>query len=74
MLKFAYYSIKQNFYKSRTYNCQHFVKKILKEIESDFSFDGEFGKIIKNLENKEKINFTFKEKTFNSRKELDEYV
>ena len=65
---------KYQYYNCRTNNCQHFVKKILKAIESDFTFEGEFGKIIKKLENEGKIDFIFKNKTFNTRKELDKYV
>ena len=65
---------KNKYYNPLDSNCQHFVKMILKAIESDFSFDGEFGKIIKKLENEGKIDFCFKEKTFNTRKELDMYV
>ncbi len=35
---------KEEYYNARKNNCQHFVKRILNEIESDFTFDGEFGK------------------------------
>ena len=55
-------------------NCQHFVRKILDAIESDFNFDGEFGNIIKKLEYEGKVDFIFKGKIFKKRKELDEYV
>ena len=65
---------KHKYYNAATNNCQHFVKMILKKIDSDFSFDGEFGKIIKDLETKGKAEFSFKGKIFNTRKELDNYV
>jgi len=65
---------KHKYYNPVTNNCQHFVKMILKKIDSDFSFDGEFGKIIKDLETKGKAEFSFKGKIFNTRKELDNYV
>ncbi len=65
---------KEEYYNARKNNCQHFVKRILNEIESDFTFDGEFGKIIEKLENEGKIDFIFRDKTFNSRKQLDKYV
>ena len=65
---------KHKYYNPATNNCQHFVKMILKKIDSDFSFDGEFGKIIKDLETKGKAEFSFKGKIFNTRKELDNYV
>jgi len=65
---------KHKYYNAATNNCQHFVKMILKKIDSDFSFDGEFGKIIKDLETKGKAEFSFKGKIFNTRKELDDYV
>ena len=65
---------KNKYYNPLYSNCQHFVKMILKAIESDFSFDGEFGIIIKKLENEGKIDFSFKGVTFNTRKELDTYV
>ena len=65
---------KEEYYNARKNNCQHFVKRILNEIESDFTFDGEFGKIIEKLENEGKIDFIFRDETFNSRKQLDKYV
>ena len=42
---------RSKYYNPVTNNCQHFVRKILDAIESDFSFEGEFGTIIKKLEN-----------------------
>ena len=57
-----------------TNNCQHVVRKILDAIESDFNFYGEFGNIIRKLENEGKVYFIFKERIFKKRKELDEYV
>ena len=65
---------RSKYYNPLTNNCQHFVKKILTEIESDFSFDGEFGRIIRELENTGKVNFIFEGHTFNTRKELDDFV
>ena len=65
--RYLYYNALHN-------NCQHFVKKILKEIGSDFNSEGEFGYIIKELEEKGKIDFIFKGHNFRTRKELDEYV
>ena len=47
---------------------------ILNSIESDFTFEGEFGNIIKKLENEGKIDFSFKGQTFNTRSELVKYV
>ena len=62
------------YYNAASNNCQHFVKTILQEIGSDFRFDGEFGRIIRQLENDGKIDFIFQGKTFNTRKELDNFV
>lgn len=65
---------RSKFYNPVTNNCQRFVKEILDAIESDFSFDGEFGNIIRKLENEGKVDFIFRGRTFNTRKELDDYV
>ena len=75
--KIAKICVKYNrtkFYNPMTNNCQHFVREILDAIGADFTFDGEFGKIIKKLEKEGKVDFIFKEKIFKKRKELDEYV
>ena len=65
---------RSKFYNPVTNNCQRFVKEILDAIESNFSFDGEFGNIIRKLENEGKVVFIFRGRTFNTRKELDDYV
>ena len=65
---------RSKYYNPVTNNCQHFVRKILDAIESDFSFEGEFGTIIKKLENEGKIDFIFRGRTFNSREELDSFI
>lgn len=65
---------KNKYYNSAMCNCQHFVKIILNAIESDFNNEGEFGNIIRKLEKDGKIDLVFKGKTFNTRKDLDDYV
>ena len=62
------------YYNPVNLNCQHFVKAILKAIDSDFSSDGEFRNIINMLEREGKVNFIFRGKNFSTRKELDDYV
>ena len=65
---------RSRFYNPISVNCQHFVKAILKAIDSDFVSDGEFRKIIESLEEKGKVDFYFKGNYFNSRKQLDDYI
>lgn len=65
---------KMKFYSPFNNNCQHFVNQILKAIESDFVSEGEFRHIIKTLEHDGKVDFYFRGKSFNSRKDLDDYV
>ena len=62
------------YYNPVNLNCQHFVKAILKAIDSDFSSDGEFRNIINMLEREGKVNFIFRGRNFSTRKELDDYV
>ena len=65
---------RSRFYNPLSLNCQHFVKQILKAIESDFSSDGEFRNIIDRLDKEGKVDFIFKGREFKTRKELDDYV
>lgn len=65
---------KMRFYNPLTINCQHFVNQILKAIEADFTSEGEFKNIIERLERDGKVDFYFKGHSFNSRKDLDDYV
>jgi len=65
---------RSKYYNPVTNNCQHFVRKILDAFESDFCFEGEFGIIIKKLENEGKIDFIFQGKTFNLRKEFYSFI
>ena len=61
-------------YSAFSLNCQHFVKVILNEIESDFVSEGEIKNIIDRLEREGKIDFYFRGREFRTRKELDDYV
>lgn len=65
---------KMKFYNPLSNNCQHFVNVILKAIDSDFVSDGEFRNIIKQLEERGKVDFYFRGHYFNSRKDLDNFV
>ena len=65
---------RSRFYNPVTNNCQRFVKNILNAIESDFSFQVELGNIILKLENEGKVDFIFRGRTFNTRKELNDHV
>ena len=62
------------FYDETKRNCQKFVFDVLRELNIDLKFEGEmereYNYILKNL----KLDFKYKEKTFNTRKELDEFV
>ena len=62
------------YYNALTNNCQHFVRRVLDAIESDFNFDGEFGRLIHQLEKEGKADFIFQGKIFKTRKELDNFV
>jgi hypothetical protein len=62
------------YYNPVNLNCQHFVKTILKAIDSDFSSDGEFRNIIDRLEQEGKVDFIFGGRNFTTRKQLDDYV
>jgi len=65
---------RSRFYNPLTLNCQHFVKQILKVIDSDFSSDGEFRNIIDKLDKEGRVDFIFQGREFKTRKELDDYV
>ena len=65
---------RSRFYNPLTLNCQHFVKQILKAIDSDFSSDGEFRNIIDKLDKEGRVDFIFQGREFKTRKELDDYV
>jgi len=62
------------FYDKKNRNCQKFVFDVLRELKIDLKFEGEmereYNYILKNL----KLDFKYKDKTFNTRKELDEFV
>ena len=56
-------------------NCQHFVKSILKKINLNINKEGEVGRVLNIVEDKcDNIDFIYKDKTFNTRRDLDEYV
>lgn len=56
-------------------NCQHFVTQILKKLNLKMYREGEVKKIIKISQDKgNPFDFQFDNKTFKSRKDLDEYV
>ena len=56
-------------------NCQHFVKSILNRIKLIINKEGEVGRVLNIVEDKgDNIDFIFKDKTFNTRRDLDEYV
>lgn len=65
---------RSRFYNPLSLNCQHFVKQILKAIDSDFSSDGEFRNIIDKLDKEGRVDFIFQGREFKTRKELDDYV
>lgn len=65
---------RSRYYNPAILNCQHFVEGILKQIDSDFSFDGNLNYIINKLKNEGKVDFYFNGREFRSRKELDDYV
>ena len=56
-------------------NCQHFVKSILNRIKLNINKEGEVGRVLNIVEDRgNNIDFIFKDKTFNTRRDLDEYV
>ena len=70
----VYYNINKN-YSLVFENCQHFVKNILNKIKLRIIKDGEVGRILKIAQDKgDIIDFVYKDKKFNSRNELDDYI
>ena len=70
----VYYNINKT-YSLVFENCQHFVKSILKRIRLNVNKEGEVGRVLKIVEDKcDTIDFIYKNKTFNTRGDLDEYV
>ena len=70
----VYYNINKK-YSLVFENCQHFVKSIMSKIELNINKDGEVGRVLKIVEDKgDNIDFIFKDKTFKTRRDLDEYV
>lgn len=56
-------------------NCQHFIKAILNKTKLNVNKEGEVGRVLKIVEDRgDNIDFIFKNKKFDSRKDLDEYV
>ena len=70
----VYYNVNKT-YSLYFENCQHFVKSILKRIKLKINKTGEVGRVLNIVEDKgNNIDFIFKDKTFNTRRDLDEYV
>ena len=70
----VYYNINKT-YSLVFENCQHFVKSIMSKIKLNINKDGEVGRVLKIVEDKgNNIDFIFKDKTFKTRRDLDEYV
>lgn len=56
-------------------NCQHFVKKIMKKLNLNAFNEGEVRRVLKIAKDKgDIIDFVYKNKIFNNRKELDDYI
>jgi len=62
------------FYDRTKRNCQKFVSDVLRELEINLEFEGEMKKEYQYIFNNLKLDFKYKDKTFNTRKELDEFV
>ena len=70
----VYYNINKT-YSLVFENCQHFVKSILKRIKLNINKEGEVGRVLNIVEDRgDIVDFIYKDKTFNTRKDLDEYV
>lgn len=70
----VYYNINKT-YSLVFENCQHFVKSILNRIKLKVNKEGEVGRVLKIVEDRcNNIDFIYKNKTFNTRKDLDEFV
>ena len=70
----VYYNINKT-YSLYFENCQNFVNSILSRIKLKIDKSGEVGKVLKMVEDKgDNIDFIYKKNTFNTRKDLDEFV
>ena len=70
----VYYNINKT-YSLVFENCQMFVKSILKRIRLNVNKEGEVGRVLKIVEDKcDNIDFIYRNNTFNTRRDLDEYV
>ena len=62
------------FYDRTKRNCQKFVFDVLRELKINLKFEGEMEREYNYILDNLKLDFKYKDKTFNTRKELDEFV